>query len=124
MTTRRKDTPYRIPSAWQGDKLKQYFLIWDTALMEAAQEIAKEETERWGARVSAAVLLTNILLHDKNPHFKQLKVELRRRYNLTKTKEKHQREQAYKEELEAAGLKEPSLPIADTSGVPGSSLRG
>lgn len=84
--------------------------------MEAAKDMAAEESERWNARISPAVLLTNILLHDKNPHIKQLKVELRKRYNLAKQQEKANRESNYKKELEAAGLT--PLPAPGTPGLP------
>lgn len=96
MTTKRKPTPYKIPTAWKGDTLQQMSKKFDKAFIKALEELAQEETERWGSQHGVAPVLTNLAMRN-GAYFKEKRSQLRKRYNELKQQEKHQREEEHPE---------------------------
>jgi hypothetical protein len=101
MTTKRKYTPYTIPSAWKGDTLEKVTQKFDQSFIQAVTELADEETKRWGSKHGVAAVITNITLRNTD-YFRTKRAQLRKRYLQLKTMEKNQRErQAQEQEVEA-----------------------
>lgn len=74
-----KQQPWYIPSKRRGQRLAKMNLYWDANLMQAASEIAAEEGAKFGIRISAPALLTNLAIH-RGEYFTDVRRRLRTRY--------------------------------------------
>ncbi|MFC7941642.1 hypothetical protein ACFUPZ_00125 [Microbacterium oxydans] len=96
MTTKRKPTPYVIPTAWKGDTLVKAQPLLDKAFDTALRELAAEEHARWGSQHGIGVVMMNVTLRNTK-YFQEKRSQLRKRYNELKQQEKHQREEEHPE---------------------------
>lgn len=94
MGTKRKPTPYRIPTAWKGDTLQQMSKKFDKSFIKALEELAQEESERWGSRHGVAPVLMNLATRN-GTYFKEKRSLLRKRYYELKQEEQDQHEEEH-----------------------------
>lgn len=82
MTTKRKPSPYTLRIKKTGATLVKVSLLWDSKLKQAAEEFARQETERYGTSIGVLTLLTNFLMYDpkKDPEIREQHVAFRSRY--------------------------------------------
>lgn len=66
-----------LPRKLQGQHLKRTTWKWDPALIAALLELASQETQEQGVKISAPTFATNLML-GKGPYWNQKRAELKR----------------------------------------------
>lgn len=82
MTTRRKPSPFKLRLKKDGATLIKVGIKWDSRLKQAAQEIAEQQTKKYGTTIGIMTVVTNCLMYDpdSDPEIREVHVQLRQRY--------------------------------------------
>jgi hypothetical protein len=93
--------PWIIPSKYRGDAVKRHTHHWDSHLIQAAQEIAAEESAKYGRKISGMTLIAT-LATQRGEFYTEMRKRLNQR--MKGLKKEYQRNERERHDNERAKL--------------------